>query len=192
MGSIRSRTIDPTTVDIVDVVSLGRTVHFDHRGFLVETMRRDDSRVQGDTFAMSYLSLTLPGQKRDGDRWHVHKRQVDRFVVVLGEMILALYDVRPNSSTRGKLVTVRMAGAQDDPAPPPGPMKQGAVTYMITIPPGVYHCIGNLSSRPFLLQNYPTQLYDPQDEGRVPFIEVPIGDLGNRPFSWECVEVIRP
>ena len=192
MGSIRSRTIDPTMVGIVDVVSLERTVHFDHRGFLLETMRADDSRVQGDNFAMSYLSLTLPGQKRDSDRWHVHKRQVDRFVVVLGEMILALYDARPDSSTRGHLVTVRMAGAQDDPAFSPASRKERAVTYMITIPSGVYHCIGNLSSHPFLLQNYPTRLYDPQDEGRVPFVEVPIGDLGNRPFSWDCVEVIRP
>lgn len=186
------KTIGPTEVGIADVVSLSRAVHHDPRGFLVETLREDDASVHGKTFAMSYLSLTLPGQKRDSDRWHVHKRQVDRFVVVAGEMVLALYDARPGSPTKGRLVTVRMVGAQEDLSAPPAPGKREAMTYLVTIPIGVYHCIGNLSRHPFLLQNYPTRLYDPQDEGRVPFVEVPVVGLGGCPFTWESVEVVRP
>jgi dTDP-4-dehydrorhamnose 3,5-epimerase-like enzyme len=161
-----------------------RIVHRDPRGFLVETLRRDDGPVQGDRFAMSYLSLTIPGEFRDRDRWHVHQIQTDRFVVPLGEMILALYDGRPTSATHGTLDVVRMAGLPFLQAASPAPRDDRID--MVPIPPGVYHAIGNLSKEPFLLQNYPTELYDAKDEGRVPFSQVPIPVL-DRPFAWSLV-----
>jgi hypothetical protein len=62
----------------------------------------------------------------------------------------------------------------------------------VTIPREVFHCIGNLHPvEPFLLQNYPTSLYNAADEGRVPFRDTPIPSLGGRPFSWDLVEVAR-
>ncbi len=186
------RTVSPTEIGIQDVVVLPRTAHHDPRGFLVETLRSDDTTVKGDTFAMSYLSLTVPGQMRDADRWHVHQHQVDRFVVLLGEMVLALYDARPRSPTEGRFTLARMAGAEPTWNATRPRKKEDATTYLVTIPPQVYHCIGNLSQEPFLLQNYPTRLYDPADEGRVPFAELPIPAAGGLPFGWERVEVVRP
>jgi dTDP-4-dehydrorhamnose 3,5-epimerase len=180
--SIRDlRPVSPSSIRLEGVRALGRAIHFDPRGFLVETMRRDDASVRGHEFAMSYTSVTVPGEFRDRDRWHVHRVQTDRFVVVLGEMTLALFDARPTSPTRGVLDVVRMTGAPFD-QPSAGP-KEDRVTYLVPIPPGVYHCIGNLSDRPFVLTNYPTELYDPDDEGRVPFLEVPISP-GRGPFDW--------
>lgn len=137
---------------------------------------------------MSYVSLTVPGQMRDRDRWHIHHLQTDRFVVLMGEMVLALYDPRPNSTTRGTLETLLMKGAYGA-TPVVHSDKDSVTTYMVTIPEEVYHCIGNLSVAPFLLQNYPTRLYDPADEGRVPFDTVPIDVLDKSPFAWEKVEV---
>jgi dTDP-4-dehydrorhamnose 3,5-epimerase-like enzyme len=154
-------------------------------------MRSDDASVRGDQFAMSYTSVTIPGERRDRDRWHVHHHQEDRFVVPLGEMILALYDPRPLSPTRGQIEAIRMAGASSQsPSSPNG--KRDLTTAMVTIPREVYHCIGNLhDTEPFLLQNYPTSLYNAQDEGRVLFVDTPIPALGGRPFSWDLVKVVR-
>ena len=179
---------DPSTARITGVRGVPRTFHQDRRGFLLETLRTDDDAAEGARFRMSYSSLTIPGQFRDADRWHLHQVQSDRFVVVLGEMILALLDHRPTSPTRGRLEVLRMTGAPHG-APtrdPPGELR----TYLVPIPPGVLHCIGNLGTEPFLLQNYPTELYNPADEGRVPFESVRVDALG-RPFSWSLVRPSR-
>ncbi len=138
---------------------------------------------------MSYASVTAPGEYRDRDRWHVHRIQTDRFVVVLGEMILALYDSRTDSPTHGRIEIIRMEGASYDR--PSRVMKEESRTFMVPIPPGVYHCIGNLSSRPFLLINFPTELYNAQDEGRVPFRDIHIEALGG-PFGWDRVSAEPP
>jgi dTDP-4-dehydrorhamnose 3,5-epimerase len=183
------RPTDPESIRLHDVRALPRSLHFDPRGFLVETLRRDDSAVRGGEFAMSYASVTAPGEFRDRDRWHVHRIQSDRFVVVLGEMILALYDSRPDSPTRGQMEVVRMEGAPYDR--PSRTTKGEARTYLVPIPPGVYHCIGNLSTRPFVLINFPTELYDAQDEGRVPFGEIRVETLAG-PFDWGRVDAQRP
>jgi dTDP-4-dehydrorhamnose 3,5-epimerase len=176
--------IEPSSITLDGIVALARTIHEDPRGFLVETLRADDSAVDGARFRMSYSSLTMPGQFRDVDRWHVHKVQTDRFVVVLGEMTLALYDNRTGSPSRGVLEVVRMTGAPL--RRPAGDTPEQTDTHLVPIPPGVLHCIGNLSSDPFLLQNYPTELYNPKDEGRIPFADLPLERAGGT-FSWERV-----
>ncbi len=62
---------------------------------------------------------------------------------------------------------------------------------LVPIPPGVYHCIGNFGKEPFVLTNFPTELYDATDEGRVPFSDVVVGSSGTT-FDWSRVRVIRP
>jgi dTDP-4-dehydrorhamnose 3,5-epimerase-like enzyme len=178
------RPVDPESIHLHEVHALPRVIHYDSRGFLVETLRRDDVTVRGSEFAMSYASVTLPGEYRDRDRWHVHRIQTDRFVVVLGEMILALYDSRSASPTRGHVEVVRMEGAPYDR--PASGAKKETMTSLVPIPPGVYHCIGNFSARPFVLLNFPTELYSSDDEGRVGFRDVPIDSLQG-PFEWDRV-----
>jgi dTDP-4-dehydrorhamnose 3,5-epimerase len=155
----------------------------------VETLRRDDHAVDGDRFVMAYSSVTLPGQYRDADRWHVHKVQTDRFVVPLGEMTLALLDGREDSPTFDRLELVLMRGAP--PSDAGFSPKRDLTTYLVTIPPGVLHCLGNLSSEPLLLQNYPTEFYDPSDEGRVPFNTRRISDISGY-FEWGRVDTRTP
>lgn len=189
-GLPRIRTVSPADVRIQDVVVVPRVIHQDARGFLVEALRKDDGAVLGDQFAMSYTSVTVPGAKRDEDRWHVHRHQQDRIVVPSGEMVLALYDARGASTTRGSLVVVRMAGTPTSAPSTRG--KKDMVTHMVTVPEGVYHCIGNLHpTDPCIHQNFPTRLFDPQDEGRVMFVKTPVESLGGRLFSWDLVEVVR-
>lgn len=181
--------IEPSAIRIGGAKPIVRTLHQDPRGFLLETLRADDTAVDGARFSMSYSSVTLPGQFRDADRWHVHQVQTDRFVVVLGEMTLALFDRRPGSSTEGHLDVVRMTGARRDALS--SPRARDLVTYLVPIPPGVLHCIGNLAAEPFVLQNFPTELYTPSDEGRVPFASLPVPSLG-RPFAWDLVARSSP
>ncbi|MGH9029779.1 MAG: hypothetical protein ACRDV4_09215 [Acidimicrobiales bacterium] len=109
-------------------------------------------------------------------------------MVVLGEMILVLYDAREDSATRGRLEVVRMEGARYEQAA--RREREDVPTYLIPIPPGVYHCIGNMSDRPFVLTNFPTELYDPGDEGRVPFLEVRVASI-DTPFDWDLVAAER-
>lgn len=179
------RAIGPRQISIQGAQPIARTFHRDGRGFLVEALRYDDAAVDGSRFRLSYSSVTLPGHFRDADRWHLHHIQTDRFVVILGEMMLALYDDREESSTRGRVEVIRMTGMRYDPPRPPSPGDSAG--FLVPIPPGVLHCIGNLGAEPFLLQNFPTELYNPSDEGRVPFVSKPIAELGT-PFSWELVE----
>ena len=187
----RVPTISPREVAMEGVRWLSRDVHIDDRGFLVETMRDDDDTLDGARFAMSYTSLTLPGQMRDRDRWHVHHLQEDRFVVVAGEMVLVLYDPRPRSETRGMLAAIRMTGPTVAERKPHAQADRD-VTYAVRVPQEVYHSIGNLHPvQPFLLENFPTRKYDPADEGRVNFADVQIPVLGGHPFSWSAVQVIR-
>ncbi len=179
--------IEPSELRIEGCRVRPRVIHRDPRGFLVETMRSDDADVQGDRFAMSYTSVTVPGQFRDHHQWHVHRRQVDRFVVPMGDMTLVLFDPRPDSRSVGTLSAIRMRGAPYHISVP-GTTAPSLTTYLVTIPPGVCHAIGNLHpSDPFVLVNYPTRLYDPTDEGRLAFTEVPIAALGGAPFDWDRV-----
>jgi dTDP-4-dehydrorhamnose 3,5-epimerase-like enzyme len=176
--------IAPDEIQIDGSRPIPRTIHQDPRGFLVETLRGDDETARRAPFAMSYTSVTVPGEFRDIDRWHLHTIQSDRFVVALGEMILALYDARPASRTQGRLEVIRMVGAPIDA--PGHPSKRDLTTHLVPIPPGVLHVIGNISSAPFVLQNYPTHLYSAADEGRVPFVEQTVAALRG-PFSWDLV-----
>ena len=66
------------------------------------------------------------------------------------------------------------------------PTRRDLTVHLVPIPPGVFHCIGNLSDTPFVLQNYPTEYYNLEDEGRVPFASHPIPSLG-RGFDWNLV-----
>ena len=177
--------IEAPAITIKGVDPIPRTFHRDPRGFLIETLRSDDDRVNGAHFRMTYASLTVPGEYRDRDRWHVHRYQTDRFVVVLGEMMLALLDGRENSPTSDRLEVIRLRGAPFSTNSPR--VADPPMTYLVPIPPGVLHCIGNLSSMPFLLQNFPTELYNPDDEGRVPFADRPISPSGET-FAWAGVQ----
>ena len=143
---------------IEGVIVRALVIHKDESGILVETLRRDWNDVFGGKeldFAMQYISVTPPGEIRDSDRWHVHKRQKDRFICVSGKIVTALYDPRKESKTKGKINLFLM-----------GPEKQEEM-FMVVIPEDVYHGFMVVSKEPGYLLNFPTQLYTGEDEGRV-------------------------
>lgn len=152
--------------DLIEGIILRKlTIHKDDSGTLVETLRTDWPDVNGNgSFAMQYVSTTPPNLARDEHQWHVHKFQKDRFVVISGRIVTAVYDPR-NTKTHGFLNLFVM-----------GPDKV-AEMYMLVIPEHTYHGFLVVSGDSGYLLNFPTKLYNPQDEGRIE----------NRELSWQKV-----
>lgn len=156
------------------------TMHRDQRGMLVETLREDWSDVFERPvlqFGQSYFSITKPGFARDEDKWHVHPtKQVDRFVVVEGSAVVALYDSRENSKTKATLNLFLMGEVNGD-----------RNQYLLLIPKNVLHCFCTVGRKPCYLVSFPDHIYDPKEEGRIPFSEVNVRFQNGTPFSWETI-----
>lgn len=144
--------------DLIDGVVMRKlTLHKDASGSLVETLRSDWQDVynlKNLNFAMQYMSITPSGVARDEDKWHVHKNQKDRFICVAGRIVAAIFDPRKNSSTRGKLNLFVMSPEKEEEM------------YMVVIPEETYHGFMVISKNSGYLLNFPTQLYNQDDEGR--------------------------
>lgn len=144
--------------NLIDGVILRKLIlHQDPTGSLVETLREDWADVIGADmpFKMQYISKTPPGIARDEDKWHVHKFQKDRFLCVSGRLVTAVYDPRENSPTKGKLNLFSMGPDNDEEM------------FMVVIPQNTYHGFVSIGKTPAILANFPTQLYNPEDEGRI-------------------------
>lgn len=173
--------VDPRTLEglIADVEVRRLKVNRDPRGVLVETLKIDWDDVYDPAarpFAQTYYSLTMSGVARDEDRWHLHYQQEDRFVVPQGDILVALYDARQDSPTFGQLNLVPQGDACGDDG-----------QLLLVVPRGVYHCFMVVSERTALLLNYPTSLYNPQDELRVPFAQAGARFADGAVFTWNSV-----
>jgi dTDP-4-dehydrorhamnose 3,5-epimerase len=168
---------------VAGVVARKLRVNRDPRGILVETLKTewDDCYDAEDRpFAQTYYSVTEPWVARDEDRWHVHERQSDRFVIPSGDVVIALYDPRAESPTLGRLNLVRLGDSNGDDG-----------QYLLLIPPCVLHCFMVVGPRSALLLNYPTHLWDPTDEGRVPFSDVEAHLPDGTPFTWDALRALQ-
>ena len=156
------------------------TMNRDPRGFLVETLKEtwegifERPEVQ---FGQSYCSMTLPGFARDEDRWHYHPtKQIDRFHVMKGNAIFALYDWRKESPTYKQLNMFLMGEINGDDN-----------QFLLFIPQNVLHAFCTIGKEPCYLLGYPSQTYDAKEEGRVLFTEVGAVFPDQTPFSWNPI-----
>lgn len=150
-------------------------VNRDERGILVESLKTIWSEVfdpKLHPFAQCYYSVTKPGIARDVDRWHYHPtEQEDRFLVIKGDIIVALYDWRKNAKTYGTLNLFAMGESQGDDG-----------QYLLLIPVNVLHCFKNVGEKEAIILNFPTRLYDSEEEGRISFEEIKFPDGSY--FNW--------
>lgn len=162
---------------IKDVVVHPLKVNRDERGVLVETLKINWPDVYNPDwpFTQTYFSITLPNVARDEDRWHVHPtKQIDRFAVVQGDVVFALYDLRKESATFGLLNLFKMGESNGDEG-----------QYTLLIPKNILHCFLVISKKPAIILNYPNQLYDQKEEGRIPFGKLKLSDGSF--FSWNKI-----
>ena len=154
-------------------------VNQDQRGMLVETFKINWEEIFNKELplAQSYFSLTNPGFARDEDRWHYHPtKQTDRFVVIKGNAVFALYDWREGSKTLGVLNLFLMGERNGDDN-----------QYLLLIPRNVLHGFCTVGQEPCYLVSYITTLYDPAEEGRISFEEAGVKFSDETPFSWKKV-----
>jgi dTDP-4-dehydrorhamnose 3,5-epimerase len=161
---------------IRDVVMHPYKINADESGILVETLRKDwdDIFDEDRKFFMQYYSETAPGLARDENLWHYHPTvQDDRFSVVRGEIVVAIGDNRPDSSTRG-LLNLFYINSRENP-------------YILLIPRQTLHGFMVVSKEPAILINFPTGLYNPKEEGRIPYEEAKIQTDTGELFNWDLV-----
>ena len=116
--------------------------HADERGSFRELWRR--SRLP-EPFVQVNLSTSAPGVLRG---LHLHRRQVDHWVVVTGRALVALVDVRPLLDGSGPNPIVET--------------RELPVDSSVTIPEGVAH--GFLALQPLELLYLVSNEYDSSDE----------------------------
>ncbi len=162
---------------IKDVVVRPLKVNRDERGILVETIKKNWNDVYGvdKPFSQNYFSITQPHVARDEDQWHIHPtKQIDRFVVVKGDLVLAMADARRDSPTFRQLNLFKMGESNRDNG-----------RYLLLVPKAVLHCFLTIGKKEVVILNFPTQLYDSKEEGRLPFNKFKLKDGSF--FSWDKV-----
>lgn len=160
---------------ITDVVLHPLKINRDESGVLVETLRSDWVGIYGPKreFKMQYYSITPSGMARDEDVWHCHPTQEDRFLVGRGEIVVAVADNREDSKTKGLLNLFYMQ-ADSDP-------------YILLIPKKTLHGFMVVSKSPAMLLNFPTSLYNPNEEGRISYKNAGVLLENGETFAWERV-----
>jgi dTDP-4-dehydrorhamnose 3,5-epimerase len=142
---------------MIDGVSFKQLVtHTDERGFFRELIRKTDDFF-GPGFGQLSHSLVFTGVIK---AWHAHKYQYQWNYVLSGLAKVILYDLRPESATRGEMMEF-LAGDN-----------QPAQVYCF--PPGVVHgykCIQG----PMHILYVTSGTYDLEDEVRLPFDSSEIG-----------------
>jgi len=161
---------------IEDIILHPLKINKDESGILVETLRSDWQGIYGSgrEFKMQYYSVTPSGMARDEDVWHYHPTvQEDRFLVGQGAIIVAVADNREDSETMGILNLFYMQ-ADSDP-------------YILLIPKRTLHGFMVVSKGSAMLLNFPTSLYNPKEEVRVPYADAKAAFPDGEMFSWEKV-----
>jgi len=117
----------PLQIAGVQVFELGNILT--RSGWMVEVFRTDWPVVVVSPRQVNYVELN-PDSVTD---WHCHERQIDHLVGVGGTIKLALWDMREDSPSKGKVEVVRFGALRP---------------VMVVIPPGVWHALRNECGEP--------------------------------------------
>jgi dTDP-4-dehydrorhamnose 3,5-epimerase len=125
--------------------------HTDQRGSVVELF---DPRWNWhpDPLVFAHACTIRPGVVKG---WGLHQQHEDRYLVLLGEMLLVLYDPRPDSATYGEVCEIVLTEKR---------------RRILNIPKLVWHAQQNVGSTDVLLLDFPTEPYnhDNPDKVRLP------------------------
>lgn len=115
-------------------------LHVDHRGSVFEIFEGEGDYWESPV-VYAYQFSVRPGLVKG---WGLHEHKLDRYTIISGEVLVALYDTRPDSPTHGVLQKIVMGdrGARN-----------------VTIPTHVWHLNLNLGLDEARLINFPTEVY---------------------------------
>ncbi len=123
--------------------------HSDERGFFREIIRVTDGFFD-EGFGQWSCSVRSVGT----GEWHIHKIQTDWWYVPIGQIEAYLYDTRVRSET----YQIRNKFILND-------------SRVLKIPPGVAHAF-EIISEPMYLFYITSLVYNPDDEGRIPYSQL--------------------
>ncbi len=127
----------------------------DDRGFFRELVRNTDEFFKEGFGQWSQSKMG----KNTVKAWHFHHLQVDWWYVPFGVVHTVLIDIREESPTYQKKIEFKLGESELD---------KEALTTIVRIPQGVAHGCKTLSANAHLFY-ITSRIYDPQDEGRIPF-----------------------
>jgi dTDP-4-dehydrorhamnose 3,5-epimerase len=135
----------------------------DDRGYFLEVMRMGKGLPAHYPTATTQVSaaLSYPGTIK---AFHYHQYQTDFWVPVMGMFQVGLVDLRKNSPTFGLRNTLYVGKLRP---------------WQILIPPGVGHGYKVIGADPAMLVYVTDRIYDPNDEGRIPYNDPQIQ------YDWE-------
>jgi dTDP-4-dehydrorhamnose 3,5-epimerase len=154
----------------VEVIPL--TTHVDERGFFREILKSNQITKFGQ-WSMSWMVQdTIKA-------WHIHQVQTDYFFVVSGMVKVVLCDLRkwenPQNIARDLGEFAKNIKGFEEFI-----LGDNQTPQVLVIPPGVAHGLKVLQG-PAVLMYVTSEMYDPQDEGRIPY-----NSLG---YNWDAREV---
>lgn len=135
----------------------------DDRGYFLEVARFGQGLVAEFPAATTQVStaLSYPGTIK---AFHIHQHQTDCWLVAAGMFQVALVDLREGSPTYGLRNTLYVGTLRP---------------WQLLIPPGVGHGYKVIGGEPGVLVYMTNRLYDPSDEGRIPYNDPEIA------YDWE-------
>lgn len=138
-------------------------VHPDDRGYFLEVARLGKGLVEAfpPTTTQISAALSYPGTIK---AFHYHRHQTDFWVPASGMLQVALVDLRPESSSFQQRNTLYVGALRP---------------WQILIPPGVGHGYKVIGPEPAMLVYVTNRVYDPTDEGRIPYDDPRIH------YDWE-------
>ena len=143
-------------IDGVKVVALRQMA--DERGKIMHMLRVSDPHFSG--FGEIYFSCAWPGVIK---AWHVHQSMTINNAVISGRAKLAMYDLRPDSPTRGTLQEVFF----------------GEDNYvLVQIPPGIANGYKAYGDKLVILANCASEPHRPEEMLRLPYNDPVI------PYDW--------
>ena len=161
IGDVIARPDAPQLIAGVRILPMA--LHPDDRGYFLELARFGQGLTAAYPAATTQVSaaLTYPGAVK---AFHYHREQTDLWTVPAGMVQVALADLRPESPTFGRRNTLYIGELRP---------------WQILIPPGVGHGYKVIGTRPALLVYLTDRLYNPEDEGRIPYNDPGIA------YDWE-------
>ena len=168
--SLLDRTLAAATQDPQTVTAEGRPVrrlvegvairdiptHGDERGTLFEVY---DARWNWHPAPLvsAHCFTIRPGFVKG---WVLHETHDDRSIVMAGEVLLALFDPRPDSSTYGMVCEIFLSGERRQ---------------LVTTPKNVWHAAQNIGGADAMVLDFPSLPYDHErpDKHRLP-IDTPL------------------
>lgn len=122
--------------------------HVDHRGTVFEIFEGVGG-YWDEPVVYAYQFSVRPHQMKG---WGLHERKADRYTIISGEVLLFLYDARPDSATHG--ISMKLV------------LSDRGVRQVI-IPPFVWHLSVNVGSVDAHLINFPTEVYHHESPDRL-------------------------